>query len=62
VWLKEHSKPISLAEVAAPFVVLDGAIRREPTSESSSVYGIQKRLLKALVARHVGSMGKIRSN
>jgi xylulokinase len=57
VWLKEQGKPASLAEVAAPFVVLDQSTRRRPQPENADVYQLQKRIFCSLADRARGLQG-----
>jgi hypothetical protein len=51
VWVKEHGKTVSLAEVAEPFVVPDVARRTKPIARSVDICRIQKRLYLALSER-----------
>ena len=51
VWLKESEKPISLAEVAEPFVNLEEGKRKAPIPENVDVYRNSKRLFRALSSR-----------
>lgn len=51
VWLKETGKPISLGEVAEPFVKLDEAKRKTPIPNNVDVYRKKKRLFRTLSER-----------
>ncbi len=51
VWGKEHEHEVPLAELAAPFLVLDAARRRTPTARNVEHYRILRRLYQALSDR-----------
>jgi xylulokinase len=54
VWGREQGGPVSLAEVAEPFVVLDVARRNKPIARNVEIYRVQKRLFLALSDRARG--------
>jgi hypothetical protein len=54
VWAGEQGGPVSLAEVAEPFVVLDVARRNKPIARNVEIYRVQKRLFLALSDRARG--------
>ncbi|MBI4420271.1 MAG: hypothetical protein HY560_05550 [Gemmatimonadetes bacterium] len=58
VWYKEAGEPRPLAEVAAPFVVLDEGRRRKPSSEHLPRYRLFGRLFRALSRRVRGLDGE----
>jgi len=54
VWAKEQGSPVSLAELAEPFVVLDAARSKEPITANVEIYRMLKRLYLALSDRTRG--------
>jgi xylulokinase len=58
VWYREAGEPRTLAEVAAPFVVLEEARRRRPRAERRAAYGLLRRLFRALSRRLRGLEGE----
>jgi len=54
VWSKEQGSPVSLAELAEPFVVLDTARRKKPITRNVEIYRMLKRLYLALSDRARG--------
>ncbi|UCF20253.1 MAG: hypothetical protein JSU87_02270 [Gemmatimonadota bacterium] len=58
VWYRETRDERLLAEVAAPFVVLDEARRARPEPGSREAYGLLKRLYRALSLRVRGLEGE----
>ncbi|MFC1662157.1 xylulokinase [Gemmatimonadota bacterium] len=58
VWHRETGSERSLAELAAPFVVLDEEGRRRPDPEAQAPYGLLRRLYRALSLRVRGLDGE----
>ncbi len=58
VWRREQGDARSLAEVAAPFVVLEEARRRRPRPEHRATYAALRRLFRALSRRLRGLEGE----
>jgi xylulokinase len=54
VWTKEQGRPVSLEQVAEPFVVPDAALRNEPIASNVEIYRMQQRLFLALSDRARG--------
>ncbi len=58
VWRREQGETCSLAEVAAPFVVLEEARRCRPRAEHRATYATLRRLFRALSRRLRGLEGE----
>jgi xylulokinase len=58
VWYREAGEPRSLADVAAPFVVLEEARRRRPRPQHRAAYAVLRRLFRALSRRLRGLEGE----
>jgi xylulokinase len=58
VWLKEQREERSLADLAAPFVLLDEAGRHRPNPVHQPAYDLLRRLYRALSARVRGAEGE----
>lgn len=58
VWYQEAGEPRPLADVAAPFVVLDEARRRKPIPQHAPRYRLLGRLFRALSLRVRGLQGE----
>jgi xylulokinase len=54
VWATEHGHDVPLAELTAPFVVLNSARSAKPTRRTRETYRIQKRLFRAVSDRARG--------
>lgn len=57
VWKKEAGVSVSLADMVAPFVVLDESRRKKPIPENVKIYRKQKALFSALSSRVRGVEG-----
>ena len=58
VWCREAGVPRPLAEVAAPFVLLDEQRRRRPRPEHRAAYGVLRKLFRAMSRRLRGLEGE----
>jgi len=54
VWSKESGSGLSLGEIAEPFVAPEEKERKKPSPEHAEVYGVVRRLFRAVSERARG--------